>query len=319
MDSAHSELIDTLQTQIQPVAPEDTMAAAGRKVLLDQFVKMLLHEAGSRSGEDIIHVHDMRVATRRSRSALLLLEDYYKPKQVRTYRSQLQKIARALGAVRNLDVIIPDLEQFQMTMDEKHQADLQAVIEKLDAQRTKARKNLNKILDKADYRRFVDNYSAFLTHQSKSHEDANGAVQPTQIRHILPGIIYQHLGAARAYDTVLSDADLPTLHALRIELKRLRYAVSLFSDVLGSSIKEFVKPLKAMQDHLGRMQDIATTQAILNPMVSELSDGQGETLQLYLDRIEAECQDLRQQFPELWRHFNTKTVQKQLANAVVAL
>jgi CHAD domain-containing protein len=99
------------------------------------------------------------------------------------------------------------------------------------------------------------------------------------VRHVLPALLYNHVGAVRAYDEALENADGTTLHALRIEFKRLRYAVSMFTDVLGSSVKDFVKEIKAMQDHLGRMQDIVTAQAVLNPMVSELGDGQGETLQ----------------------------------------
>jgi hypothetical protein len=54
-------------------------------------------------------------------------------------------------------------------------------------------------------------------------------------------------------------------------------------------------------------------------MVGELSDGHGETLQLYLDKIEAESQQLRQQADDLWKRFNSKTVQKQLATAVSGL
>ena len=49
----HSERTSQLQTFIQPIDPQDTMAEAGRKVLLHDFIKMLEHEAGSRSGEDI--------------------------------------------------------------------------------------------------------------------------------------------------------------------------------------------------------------------------------------------------------------------------
>lgn len=313
------EMIAALQAQIQPVLPEDTMAEAGRKVLLDQFVKMLHHESGSRSGEDIEDVHDMRVTTRRMRSALGLLEDYYKPKLVRVYRRQFRKIARALGAVRDLDVLIADLKQFQTTLNDTQKVDLQAVIDRLDEERAQLRSDLVRLLDKGEYRRFVEDFGDFLTKSGVGVKNLNGDMRPSQVRHVLPALLYSHLGAVRAYDGVLEDADDTTLHALRIEFKRLRYAVSLFADVLGSSVKDFIKAIKGMQDHLGRMQDIVTAQAVLNPMVSELSDGQGETLQLYLDKIEAERQALRQQIGDLWKQFNAKTVQKQLATAVAGL
>jgi CHAD domain-containing protein len=318
MPPVQEEVIAGLQAQVQPVLPEDTMAEAGRKVLLDQFVKMLHHENGSRSGEDIEDVHDMRVATRRMRSALRLLEDYYKPKLVRVYRRQLRKIARALGAVRDLDVLIADVKQFQTTLGDTQKADIQVVIDRLDEERTHLRNDLVRVLDKGDYRRFVEDFSDFLTKSGAGAKNPNGDVQPSQVRHVLPALLYSHVGAVRAYDAVLENADDTTLHALRIEFKRLRYAVSLFADVLGN-LKDFVKEVKAMQDHLGRMQDIVTAQAVLNPMVSELSAGQGESLQLYLDKIEAERQQLRQRVGDMWKKFNAKTVQKQLATAVSGL
>ena len=164
----------------------------------------------------------------------------------------------------------------------------------------------------------MEDFSDFLTKSGAGAKTLNGDIHPSQVRHVLPALLYSHVGAVRAYDEVLENADDTTLHALRIEFKRLRYAVSLFADVLGN-LKDFVKAIKAMQDHLGRMQDIVTAQAVLNPMVSELSDGQGESLQLYLDKIEAESRVLRQQVSDLWKRFNAKAVQKQLATAVAGL
>jgi CHAD domain-containing protein len=319
MTPIHQELIETLQPQIQPVQPDDTMAEAGRKVLLDQLVKLLHYEEGSRRGENIEEVHDMRVATRRIRSTLRLLEDYYKPKTMRVYRRQLRKLARALGSVRDLDVLVADMQQFTDTLDEQHKGDIQAVIKKLNEERALARHDLIRVLDKADYRRFVHDFSDFVTHSSAGAKGNDGDIHPTQVRHILPALLYSHVGAVRAYNDVLAEADGATLHALRIEFKRLRYAVALFADLLGNSVKDFVKEVKAIQDHLGRMQDIVTAQGNLNPMVSQLTDGQAESLQLYLDHIEAESQELRQKVDELWTRFNAKTVQKQLATAVTAL
>lgn len=318
MTPVHEALIETLQPQIQPVLPDDTMAEAGRKVLLDQLVKMLQHEEGSRSGESVDDVHDMRVASRRIRSTLQLLEAYYKPKMVRVYRRQLRKVAQALGAVRDLDVLIADLQQYQSTLDDAHTGDIQAVIDKLDKERGELRHDLVRVLDKGEYRRFVQDFSAFVT-KSTENKPTEGSVQPSQVRHLLPALLYEHLGTVRAYDAVVPEADGTTLHALRIEFKQLRYAVALFSDLLGTTVKDFIKELKVVQDHLGRMQDIATAQNMLNPVVSELTESQAETLQVYLDQIEAESVQLRQQVDALWARFNTKIVQRQLATAITAL
>ena len=51
MPITREELIADLQAQITPIEPQDSMAEAGRKALLDDVVKMLHHEAGSRIGD----------------------------------------------------------------------------------------------------------------------------------------------------------------------------------------------------------------------------------------------------------------------------
>ncbi|MFQ3565778.1 MAG: CHAD domain-containing protein [Aggregatilineales bacterium] len=319
MLNIHDDLIAQLKDHREPVHPEDTMAEAGRKVLLGEFIHMLENEAGSRLGEDIEYVHDMRVATRRMRTTLRLLEPYYKPKAVRAYRRALRKIARALGAVRDLDVLIDDMTKFKDTLDPAQQEDLQTVIDALDKERAAARHDLNRLFDKSEYQDFIDDFARFLLRTGTGVRPLDGDVHPYQVRHVLPVLLYSHLAAVRAYDDVLSEADDTVLHALRIEFKQLRYAASLFEDVLGSSVKDYIKSIKAAQDHLGRMQDIAMTEAKLTGLAPLLSAGQLETLGLYLDHIRAERDLLRQQVAEMWRQFNRRTVQRHLASAVVAL
>ena len=132
MITQHEDLLARLQAHVQPVAPEDTMAEAGRKALLSDFVTMLQHETGSRTGEDVEDVHDMRVAIRRMRSTMRLLGVYYKPKAIQPYLKYLRRVGQALGTVRDLDVMISDLKAFQETLDEDRRADLQPIFAQLD-------------------------------------------------------------------------------------------------------------------------------------------------------------------------------------------
>ena len=58
---------------------------------------MKSHEQGSRSGEDIESVHQMRVAIRRMRSLFNLIGAHYRRKTVAEFERGLREIARALG------------------------------------------------------------------------------------------------------------------------------------------------------------------------------------------------------------------------------
>lgn len=318
---SRAELLATLEAHTVPVAADDTMAEAGRKVLLGQLIEMLQHEDGSRAGDDIEAVHDMRVAIRRMRSTLRLLEAYYKPKAIKGYADQLRKLARALGGVRDRDVLIEDLKKYAATLtDEAQRAQFSAAIVALDADRQDARADLIKVLNKGEYRRFVTDFAQFLLTtgagvRAVSDED----VHPIQVRHALPTLIYARLGHVRAYDSVLDGADDTTLHSLRIEFKRLRYAATVFAEVLGDSIKPFISELKAAQDHLGRLQDIATAEMYLHGLAERLDDGQKDAVQTYLDALSVERETLYGATKDIWRRFNLRSVQKQLATAVAAL
>lgn len=318
--AGHEELIAALAAQAQPVNAEETMAEAGRKILLADFIKMLENETGSREGGDIEHVHDMRVATRRMRSALRLLNEFFQPKAVRAIERPLRRTARALGTVRDLDVMIDSLEKAKEGLEPTAQEALSAMIERLDGERVTARHALNRVLDKGEYRHFVDDFARFVSTPGMGARkvDIESHV-PWQVRHLLPIFIYQHVAQVRAYDTVLEEADALTLHALRIEIKRLRYVVTFFSDVLGASISDFISELKGLQDHLGTMNDLHVAYLRLSEMAHELDEEHQQAIGDYLEGMEAESQAMRGQVGAIWRRFNGKTVQRQLAKAVADL
>lgn len=319
---AHYPDLTLLKNQIAPVQMEDTMAEAGRKTLLVDLIKMLEHEAGSRTGDDIEHVHDMRVATRRMRSVFSLLREYYKTKPVRPYIQQLKALGRRLGDVRDLDVMIQDLEEYQHSRDDQEKSAVQGVIDYLDKRRRKARKKLNAFLNSAAYLEFVSGFSAFLinTGEGAKAVDTDSAV-PHQVRHILPSIIHDHLATVRAYDTVLYNGNPKTLHALRIEFKRLRYLTSYFVAVLGSSIDGFIGELKEIQDYLGRLNDIVVAQRRLKSLKKRISLDESQTLALdrYIEILAQEETTRIEGFTAVWEKFNTRTVQRKLSDSLLVL
>src|SRR5207302_9510156 len=68
------------------------------------------HMAGAREGEDPLHVHQMRVPTRRMRAAWRLFADVL-PAEAGTLNEELKWIAGQLGAARDLDVQVRRLRE----------------------------------------------------------------------------------------------------------------------------------------------------------------------------------------------------------------
>lgn len=306
--------IEKITPAIAPVLPEDSMAEAGRKILLAELSKMLQHEAGSRTGENIEDVHDMRVAIRRMRSTIRLLKPYIRWKRIRAYNRNLRRLGRVLGAVRDLDVMIEQIQTYQLTLDAEAQAVLQPVVEALIARRDEARAALNEYLDSKSYHRLVKSFCDFLMQPLPQRTDKDGVV-PYQVRHVLPVLIADRLSAVRAYETVLTQADAKTLHALRIEFKRLRYLLSLFQQVLGEQAVEAVEEIKTIQDHLGHLNDGTVARSRLEGLLAD----ENPALNGYLAFLDTREAGLKDSFMVAWARFNSRKIRQKLAAAVLAL
>lgn len=326
-------IIDQLRGQYRAVLPGDSMAEAGRKVLLKEFIDMLEHEAGSKLGADIEDIHQMRVATRRLRSAFRIFEPYYKAKLVRPFITHLKQTARALGAVRDFDVLIEDLQKVLEAGPEDAQTGLQTIIEHMQTKRAKAHAKLVKHLESADYLEFVGEFGEFLvTPGMGALPLQDHRVEPYQVRHVVPHLLQEYLSVVRAYDTVMPEAtrskaaseepaaplpEIGVLHQLRIEFKRLRYAMSFFVDAMGAAGESFISEIKKLQDHLGRLNDLYVFEEHID---AYLDDGLAESaVHEYALQLESERDKLEASLPNVWKTFNTRTVQSKFADALLAL
>ncbi len=296
----------------------DHVGHAGRLIFLRQLRRMQAHEAGSRTGEDIESVHKMRVAVRRMRSLLRLVGDYYPGKPIAVAGKSLRQIARALGAIRDLDVLILDLQEFSASLPPEGQQHANALVSRLDRRRAKRRKRLNAYLDSKRYERALRQLENFAGNKTGRASRKLRPHQPQELRHVLPSLLHQRLAIVRAYDAVLPNADDTRLHALRVECKRLRYAIEFFAPVLGASATSFLAFVTSMQDALGRINDIAVFVSRLQKL-KKLSPEQAAILDDYIACRNKELAALRVTFYELWARMNTRVQRRKFSDALLVL
>jgi CHAD domain-containing protein len=237
-----------------PITPTDSMATAARKVLAAQYAAMQECEATAREGADPEGVHDMRVAVRRMRAALRVADPYLHGKTVKRVRQDLRAIAHALGAVRDLDVLIKNAESFRDDLPDERRADLDPLLDAWTADRKQARKQLLRLLDSADYARFRKHMAAFLE-EADSPPDPEAEPAPYQVRHVLASALWERYEAVRAYETVMAQATVPQLHALRITGKYLRYTLEFYRHVLPAEAGDLIDDVVKLQDALGELHD----------------------------------------------------------------
>jgi CHAD domain-containing protein len=310
---------------------KDAIAEAGRKVMLFHFARLLSHETGTRQGEDIEALHDMRVATRRLRAALQVFEEAFEPGALKPFRRGLQAVGRALGAVRDLDVFMEKAQQYVQALPEERRDGLNPLLDHWKAEREAARAEMLKVLDSEAYAEFKRKFNIFLhTPGAGARPIPAGQPSPQTVAEIAPVLIYSRLAEARAFAPFLKEAPIELLHMLRIEFKKLRYTVEYFEEVLGKQARYVINELKLLQDHLGDLNDAQVATQILRQFIDEWESQQValpiherqniEEVVNYLAFRHAERHRLMAAFQDVWRqHFGRAGFRRALAQAVSVL
>jgi CHAD domain-containing protein len=140
----------------------------------------------------------------------------------------------------------------------------------------------------------------------------------------LPAEIWGQYGRVRAYDTIFAWASIETIHALRIESKRLRYLLEFFSEVLGPGVAEAIDAMVALQDHAGELHDVDVTIGLLRHFLIHSAHASAEPavaalVERYLKLQQARLRTLQRTLKRPWRRVTSRRVRSVLARAVAAL
>jgi len=312
------------------VTADDSLAEAGRKVWLYHFAIMLSHEPGTLLGENIEELHDMRVATRRMRSAFDIFGPAYTPKIMKRYLNGLRKVGRVLGQVRDMDVILEKGVIYQSKLkDQDHQGMdplLTAWKDTIDTERV----NLIKHLQSEAYRRFKQDFNKFLQPPMGTMDSgSSGNETISRVRDIVPILVYSRYAAVKAYETIVPSASITQLHALRIEFKKFRYALEYFREILNESTSKTINEIKQYQDHLGELHDADVACQLVRGFLKKWEENQTrspiqerinpEPIVTYLAYLHAERYKLMITFPELWQNFNRTEFRQNLAKTISML
>jgi CHAD domain-containing protein len=307
------------------VTADEPMAEAGRKILRFHFDRMVDNEEGTRKGEDIEALHDMRVATRRQRAALRIVSPHFKKKAAKPFRDELRALADRLGAVRDLDVLIEAAERHRASRRPEAAAALDPLLEEWRARRDDARHALLRHLDSGEYRDFIKRYDEFLSSPGAGVKGSGeDTPNPQLVRHVLPTEVWDHYARVRAYETVMSWASIETIHALRIEAKRLRYLLEFFQEVLGPGLSGTIDALVKIQDHIGELHDADVTIGLLRDFLMRSAQvspnpAVAEEVGRYLKLTEARLRTLQRTLKGPWKRVAGPRLRATLARAVARL
>lgn len=299
------------RTGLVPTDVADALSA----VLTRATTAIRDNEPGSRHGSAIEHVHQMRVATRRIRAYLKAARPALDPEAADALRADLAGLARALGEVRDLDVMIERMHSEATALGEPDTAALERLAGQLDRERKRARRALIAELDKPDFTTML----AELDRAAADPPVADPWADLTQ----LAMLEWDRLARGRAklgakYGDAPPDDDL---HALRILGKRARYSAELLTGggngeattsgrakTRAAAVKRFLVALADLQETLGNHQDASVLEDRLREMVraqsTELTAAGAGAAALAAGRVIEGCRRRRLQaraaFPGAW-------------------
>jgi CHAD domain-containing protein len=291
------------------------VAEAARRTLRQFFDRLHAREEDVLKGEDAEDVHQMRVATRRLRASLQVVEGVYDPKQLRHFRRGLRRLARSLGAVRDGDVLLEHIAAYREALPEGQRTALLPLSAAVETERARARKALLAVLKSKRYARFKRKFAAFLTTPGDAVLPPPEPGITQRVRDFAGSVIWRRYELWRAHETALPSGGDEARHQARIAGKRLRYTLEFFADALGPNVAQALDPLIALQENLGAIQDDVTAGA----RVAALGLASDPGAQAYLAARASERAGLLAELPQRWEKVASATYRRRLFELILKL
>jgi|ERR1044071_388719 CHAD domain-containing protein len=243
----------------------DYGAGAGdgiRLILRSRFEEMRSFRDAALDWSDIEGVHDMRVASRRLRSALRDFMPYLRERKFRRSNKALKNLADALGAVRDQDVAITALEKLAADAPAEVSAGIEQFADKRRLKRDIVRSRLEQAVTDEALAKLEKEFNSALedglkvSRRRKSGSDKRKPAEGLSCRDAGREVITERFRELQALSASLyRPHKVKPLHEMRIAAKRLRYAMELFASCWNEPLASSAKEIAKMQTLLGELHD----------------------------------------------------------------
>ncbi len=260
---------------VEELEPRDPWKKV-RKLALRQLDRFMSLEPKVLRGDDPDAIHDIRVASRRLQQVLDLLYPAPYPAEIRKLRRRIRRARRALGEVRNGDVLLARIERHLSSKRAARRDAWDAVHHYLRQRRArdfeKSARKLSRLNLAVFYVRLksvlAPTGSFPLTHAVQG-VDETAFQSPEEFHHRLGTSLEQ---VWNAFDAQVAqshrDPRSEVIHGVRIAAKRLRYLIEVIHEFEVSGSRRTLAWLRGMQGHLGNWHDLEVLEQMMIEMVA---------------------------------------------------
>jgi CHAD domain-containing protein len=261
--------------------------------------------AAEHAAEDLEHVHQLRVWTRRATAAIRLYRDLVPWSRAVRLKEHLSLLRRACGEARDLDVMAARLA---LNEDDPGAAHL---LERVRGRRAESQQPLLDAFSQLDggakFERHMRKFIKKVRQRSKTdklHAETFGRWARKNVR----PYVEQFLMDGRA-----DFSNIEAIHRFRISGKKLRYTMELLAAGFPPRFERQLYPrVEKLQDRLGRINDLATALTRFEHWLQETTEpAEKAHLEKLLDEERQQLDEARTRFLTWW----TPERLSQFANA----
>ncbi|MGD9546588.1 MAG: CHAD domain-containing protein [Candidatus Krumholzibacteriia bacterium] len=303
--------------------PELSTREAFRRIAGNLVGVMRANLPGIRKDVDTEFLHDFRVAVRRTRSLLKLLDAVIPGGVLEEFVPVFRRIGRATGPLRDLDVSLLKRNEYEAFVPPVLHPGLEDYFSELADRRREALTRLMDFLDGPDFQQGLDRWEAFLSLDPAAwpggYDLADPPVGPTARREIAR--LYRQV--LRRGKRVTREGKDRSFHRLRIRCKELRYALEFFASLFpGTGHGKVVRRLKTLQDDLGEFNDLCVQMAHLETLLEgragrPIPRREAATLGALILRMDQRKQAVGERFAETFAGFSQEK-NRRLVKAMLA-
>jgi CHAD domain-containing protein len=215
--------------------------------------------AGVAQGRDPEYLHQLRVGTRRLRSALRAFRPLLKRKRAATVEQPFKDMMQVFGTARDWDVFCQTIAEAQAPA---------ALVAAARRRRSAARRAAREVVSSSRFQLAQLAVLRWLHADPWRSPAARAEPLARFARRSLDRLHARLLKRARKIDW----RDAPHRHAVRIAVKRLRYACDFFAPCFPhQAVSPLLRALSGLQDTLGELNDVAVARRLLDEIAPQES------------------------------------------------
>ncbi|MET0026822.1 MAG: CHAD domain-containing protein [Candidatus Thiodiazotropha sp.] len=250
--------------------PDARSDATAKRILLGLLDTLEANVAGAKANLDSEFLHDLRVATRRTRSAMSQIKGAFDPQELETFKQGFAWIGQITGQTRDLDVYLLQYNHYRTSLPAAVRPDLDPFHDYLIRHHKSAHARLVKKLNSPHFRKILKSWRDFLEAPlSDQPKGPNAKVPAAELADRRIGKLYSKIlqqGAA-----IGPNSPGEQMHELRKQCKKLRYMMEFFQSLYPKpEIRHLIKLLKVLLDNLGEFQDLEVQAHSLEGFGSEM-------------------------------------------------